>query len=303
MYTSRVEERYPPSGEFLTFEGGDLHVARRGEGSPVLMIHGASANMREFMFTLAPHLEDDPIEMIMVDRPGHGYSERISDAHELGRQARAMAAVIEAGSGEPVVIVGHSFGGAVALRFALDYPELTRGLVLLAPVTHDWGSGGVALYNKIAAFPALGHVFSQFAPLVGPDIARSSLEQLFSPAPVPDNYAENLGVDLLFRPPNFRANARDVVNLQEELQRQQVRYSDELTVPVILFSGSFDTVIKPSLHAARLRRDAPDHVVLVPLEDEGHMPHHAKAELIADTIARLANGESVQITDFLNATG
>ena len=303
MYTSRVEARYPPAGEFVSFEGEELHVVRRGEGQPVLMIHGASGNLREFSFTLAPHLEDVPVELIMVDRPGHGYSGRFGDAYELGEQARAMAAAVQASGGEPVVVVGHSFGGAVALRFALDYPELTRGVVLSAPVTHDWGSGGVTWYNKIASIPAIGHAFSQFAPLVGPDIARSSLESLFSPAPVPEGYAENLGVDLLFRPPNFRANAHDLINLRDELSVQEARYARELNVPVVLFSGTYDTVIKPSLHAARLRRDAPDHVVLVPLDDEGHMPHHAKAALIAETIARLARGESVQTSDFLNVTG
>lgn len=84
MYTSRVEARYPPAGEFVSFEGEDLHVVRRGEGQPVLMIHGASGNLREFSFTLAPHLEDVPVELIMVDRPGHGYSGRFGDAYELG---------------------------------------------------------------------------------------------------------------------------------------------------------------------------------------------------------------------------
>lgn len=182
MYTSRVEARYPPLGDFMPYENGELHVISRGEGAPVLMIHGASANAREFMFTLVPELDEAQLNLIMVDRPGHGYSDRFDDADELGEQARAMAAAVRANAEGPLVVVGHSFGGAVALRFALDYPELTRSVVLLAPVTHDWGSGGVAWYNSIAAFPGVGHVFSQFAPLVGPDMARSSLEDLFSPA-------------------------------------------------------------------------------------------------------------------------
>ena len=46
MYTSRVEARYPPLGDFMPYENGELHVISRGEGAPVLMIHGASANLR-----------------------------------------------------------------------------------------------------------------------------------------------------------------------------------------------------------------------------------------------------------------
>ena len=294
MYKSRVEARYPPLGEFVPYEDGDIHVIDQGEGAPVLMIHGASANAREFTFTLVPELEGQGLQLIMADRPGFGFTDRFEDASSLGVQAAAMARAANAKADGPVVVVGHSFGGAVALRFALDYPELTRSVVLIAPVTHDWGSGGVTWYNQVAAWPVIGPVFSQIAPLVGPSAARSSLDSLFSPAPVPDNYAENLGVDLLFRPFSFRANAKDVSSLLDEISAQQTRYADEIAVPVVVFSGTYDTVIKPNLHALRLKRELPDHVSLVKLEDEGHMPHHRKAGLIADTILRLARGESVQ---------
>ncbi|MAP93882.1 MAG: alpha/beta hydrolase [Ponticaulis sp.] len=298
MYTSRVETRHPPEGEFVSLETGQLHLVDQGDGAPVLMIHGASANVREFMITLVPELQDNQLRLLIPDRPGHGYSDRFEDADQLGEQASAFANAVRQRTDEPVVVVGHSFGGAVALRFALDYPELTRSVVLIAPVTHDWGSGGITWYNQAAALPVIGYPFSHIAPLVGPSAARSSLTNLFAPAPVPDDYAERLGVDLLFRPPNFRANAHDMVSLQSEIQKQDDRYAGELAVKVVVFSGSGDTVIKPALHAARLKRELPDNVVLVKLDDEGHMPHHQKAPMIADTISRLARGESVQLSDF-----
>ena len=298
MYTSKVEARYPPSGEIVSADGADIHSVVRGEGAPVLMIHGASANAREYLHTLSPHLDGRGVQMIVPDRPGHGYSSRPDNARNLGRQAELMQHAVRAQTEEPVIVVGHSFGGAVALRFAMDYPELTKAVILIAPVTHDWGEGGITLYNTLAAMPVIGHAFSQFAPLVGPDIARKSLDTLFSPAPVPENYAENLGVDLLFRPPNFRANARDMTTLQDQIREQQLRYETELQAQIIVFSGSYDTVIKPILHAARLKRELPDQVILVKLPDEGHMPHHGKAGLIAETILRLTKGESVQTSDF-----
>ncbi len=273
----------------------------KGEGQPVLLVHGASANAREFTFTLAPEFEAGQFELLMADRPGHGYSEQTDNSHSLAAQAKAMSAIVAAKTDQPVVVVGHSFGGAVALRFALDYPEATKAVVLSAPVTHDWGGGGMTWYNQIASIPLIGHAFSQFAPLVGPSAARSSLDNLFHPAPVPEGYAENLGVDLLFRPAAFRANAKDVLRLQAEIGAQQTRYATELNLPIIVFSGSQDTVIKPELHVARLKRELPAHVIVVKLDDEGHMPHHRKAGLMAETISRLARGESVQTSDFENS--
>lgn len=298
MYTSRIEAEYPPQGEFKSFEDGRIHVVSRGQGDPVLMIHGASANHREFVFTLLPEIDTSDIEAILPDRPGHGHTSRFENSFQLGKQAEIMAVAAADFADEPMVVVGHSFGGAVALRFALDYPERTKAVVLIAPVTHDWGSGGITWYNQIASVPVIGPAFSQFAPLVGPDTARKSLDNLFSPAPVPPNYADNLGVDLLFRPKAFRANARDMTSLQEEIREQQDRYVREINVPVVVFSGSGDTVIKPSLHAARLKRELPEHTVLVKLPDEGHMPHHRKAALISETIARLVRGGEVQTSDF-----
>ncbi|MEL6568962.1 MAG: alpha/beta hydrolase [Pseudomonadota bacterium] len=289
IYTSNVENAYPPEGEQFNVNGAGVHVIRAGDanGAPVLFIHGASANANEFKWTLAPRLEDQ-FDLMLADRPGHGYSDRPDGAHMLEIQAAQMAGVLERLSpDEPAVVVGHSFGGAVALRLALDHPERVKGLVLLAPVSHDWGGGGQAWYNTWATTPVLGPVFSNIVPLVGPGRAETGAVSTFHPAPVPENYTENSATNLLFRPPTFRANARDVMALREELTAQQSRYG-ELSMPVVLFSGSQDTVILPQLHAGRLKDEVGD-ITLVKLPDEGHMPHHREGEQIAQAIARLAS--------------
>jgi pimeloyl-ACP methyl ester carboxylesterase len=288
IYTSRVTDAHPPEGETLEVNGAAVHVIRMGVdgGPPVLFIHGASANANEFDWTLAPRL-DDSFDLMIADRPGHGYSERLAGSHQLEVQAAQMAGVLEQLShGEPAVVVGHSFGGAVALRLALDHPGKVSGLVLLAPVSHDWGGGGQAWYNEWATTPVLGPAFSSLVPIIGPGRAESGAVSTFHPAPVPENYTEKSAINLLFRPPVFRANARDVVALRDELQAQEARYG-EIQVPVILFSGAQDTVIKPELHAGRLKDQLADFT-LVNLPDEGHMPHHGAGEQVAEAIARLA---------------
>ncbi len=285
-YTSKVERAYPASGERVPVGGHDVHVIRQGASGPVvLMIHGASANAREFTWTLAPRVESD-MRVLIADRPGHGHSERFAGADALGAQARQMAGVLDAlAPGEKAVIVGHSFGGAVALRLALDRPDLVSGLVLLAPVTHDWGSGGTAWYNRFAAPPLLGDAFSQLLPLVGPTQVRAGVSSVFKPAPEPEGYYEKSGIPLLFRPDNFQSNARDMTGLRSELAAQQMRYP-ELAMPIIVFSGSQDTVISPKLHVGQLKKQVPVELVILP--EEGHMPHHGEGEAVADAIRRLA---------------
>jgi pimeloyl-ACP methyl ester carboxylesterase len=285
-YTSRTQKACPASGRQVDVGGYGVHVLEAGRaGPPVLMIHGASANAREFSWTLAPRLEQD-FRVLMADRPGHGYSARPPRAETLGVQAAQMAGVLEGlAPGEKSIVVGHSFGGAVALRVALDRPDLVKGLVLLAPVTHDWGGDGHAWYNRFAASRLIGPAFSQVVPLVGPAQVGAGIGNVFDPSPAPEGYYEKSGIGLLFRPAAFRANARDVRVLDRELGDQSRRYG-ELSVPVTVFSGSKDTVITPAKHTARLKKQAAIDLVILP--EEGHMPHHRHGQEVADAIRRLA---------------
>ena len=295
-YASRINQAHPADGARVSVNGADVHVLKAGEAGPVvLMIHGASANAREYSWTLAPRLSDTH-RILMVDRPGHGHSERPDQAETLKVQAEQAAGALKAlAPGEKAVIVGHSFGGAVSLRLALDHPELVDGLVLLAPVSHDWGGGGEAWYNKYAGHPVIGPVFTHLVPIVGPSQVRNGVTNVFSPKPAPDGYFENSAIGLLFRPSNFAANAKDVNALREELGAQQDRYP-EIDVPTVVFSGALDTVISPPLHVGKLKHQV-EGLELVKLADGGHMPHHAFGDDVAATIRRLTGTSGVQAAE------
>ena len=282
-----MNQAHPAEGTFVKVNGADVHVLQEGETGPVvLMIHGASANAREFDWTLAPQLADTH-RVLMMDRPGHGHSERPSDAESLAIQAAQAAGVMrQLAPGEKAIVVGHSFGGAVALRLALDHPDLVDGLVLLAPVSHDWGGGGEAWYNKYASHDFVGPIFTQLVPIVGPSQVKAGITNVFSPKPAPDGYFEKSGIGLLFRPANFAANARDVNALRTQLAGQQDRYGD-ISVPTVVFSGALDTVISPPLHVGKLKHQV-EGLELVKLGEGGHMPHHAYGEDVVATIRRLS---------------
>ena len=95
-YSARINSAYPADGKLVDIDGSDMHVLEQGQEGPiVLMIHGASANAREFSWTLAPRLSDTH-RVLMVDRPGHGHSDRAPDAQSLEVQAAQMAGVLKA---------------------------------------------------------------------------------------------------------------------------------------------------------------------------------------------------------------
>ena len=296
VYSRNVESLYPTE-TFVDVDGVRMHVLERGTTGPViLMIHGASANARDFEWTLAPRLSEDH-RVIIVDRPGHGYSERPKQGYSLARQAGLIAGVVKAlAPGEDVVVLGHSFGGAVALRLTLDHPEIVNGLVLLTPASHEWGGGGMAWYYKYATHPLIGPFFNQLVPFVAPGQTEAGLKSVFSPEPVPSDYYDNSAVGLLFRPENFRANAEDFNHIEAELAGQQARYPS-IDIPVTIFSGSQDDVIDPRLHAGRLQHQIRD-IDLVRLPTTGHRPDHSQTEDIVAVLKRYAGSKP----DPINAT-
>ena len=100
------------------------------QGVPAVLLHGASDSWRSFELVL-PHLPEW-IRAIAVTQRGHGDTSRPSAGYRTRDFAADIAALLDALGIRQAVIVGHCMGGYVAQRFAIDYPERTRGLVLAA---------------------------------------------------------------------------------------------------------------------------------------------------------------------------
>lgn len=122
---------------FVATPGGRLHCVDAGLDSPaparVLFVHGSPGTWDGWK----GYLEDPRLRaaarLLAPDRLGFGGSERGKAVPSLAEQAAALAAVLESEPGPPAVVVGHSLGGPIAARLAMDRPELVAGLLLVAP--------------------------------------------------------------------------------------------------------------------------------------------------------------------------
>ena len=111
-------------------DGLTIHVETRGRGSPLVLLHGFTGSSRTW-HALGAALEDR-FTTIAVDLPGHGRSGAPADParYAIARFGDDLARVLDALRVDRVAILGYSFGGRTALRFALAHPERVTHLVL-----------------------------------------------------------------------------------------------------------------------------------------------------------------------------
>ncbi|MCA8887431.1 MAG: alpha/beta hydrolase [Parvularculaceae bacterium] len=285
-----AERNAPPLGEFVDVDGARIHLVDLAPddpaGPPIVLIHGASVNLRDMWLALGDDLAKAR-RVIVVDRPGRGYSTRPADGWRLDVQARLIHdALIEKGVERPV-IVGQSFGGGVALAYALQYQREMSGLVLLASVSHEW-PGDVAWYNQASGWPLAGFLLRRLViPVYGPLAAKDGVIKSFAPDEAPENYYEKSGLTLLFRPHDFKNNAADLRQLKSQIIEMSRRYG-ELTLPMAIITGADDDTVSPTLHSAALAATL-THAEYQVLPDTGHALHHSETATIIDVIERLAD--------------
>ena len=279
-----LERRFPPSaGASISAPAGCMWsktAPGQAANGAVVLVHGASGNFADLHVALADRLTAQGFRVFAVDRPGHGWSDRLagraaaSPRLQAASIVRALAAL---GVGEAIVVV-HSLAGVLGLAMALDAPAFTRALVLLAPVSHPW-KGGVSWYYVAATLPGLGALFRWLiVPLAGLAAMRGGLAEVFAPNAVPPDYIRRTRLPLVLRPANFRANAEDFVALCEAARALAPRYG-EVTAPTAIVSGARDGLVSADVHARKLERDIPGAILRM-LPGIGHSPHFAAPQAV-----------------------
>ena len=190
-----LQRTYPAQGKAIEVAGASLNVVdigpRDAAGPPIVMIHGASSNLQAMRQPLGDRLAENR-RVILIDRPGHGWSTRARrDDSTPDIQGRMLDEALERlGVGRAILVV-HSWSGALGARIALDYPQRVAGLVMLAPVAYPW-PGGVGWYNKAITTPVIGPLLAYTITLpLGLFWAGSGARDVFLPQIMPENFIKD----------------------------------------------------------------------------------------------------------------
>ena len=281
-----LQRLYPAQGRSIEVAGGRLNVLdigpRDAAGPPVVLIHGASSNLEAMRQPLGDRLASRH-RVILIDRPGHGWSSRARLADSTPAiQGRMIDEALEKLGVESAIVVVHSWSGALGARMALDYPERVAGLVMLAPVAYPW-RGGVGWYNRAVATPVIGPLLAYTITLpIGIFLAGPGARGVFLPQIMPQNFIADTATPLLLRPLEFLANARDLVTLRAAVAEQAPCYGD-IKAPVVVISGDVDKTVTTNIHSRPFAKAVNDARLIV-LPQVGHMIQNAAPDLVISEI-------------------
>jgi pimeloyl-ACP methyl ester carboxylesterase len=284
----QAEHENPPYGRFIEVDGIRLHYFERGQGKPLLLLHGNGSMAEELDISGLPDLAAEKYRVIVFDRPGYGYSERprtktwnpVEQAQLIYRALRQLGI-------EQPVVVGHSWGTLVAIALALEYPEYVRRLLLLSGYYYPTLRVDVPLFSP-PAIPIVGDLVRYtIAPLLGRAIWPAMVRKLFSPAETTARFRKEYPVWLGLRPSQIRATTEEIAMMIPVAQEISARYH-ELTIPVTIMAGAGDLHVLPKLHSERLHRElAQSDLILVP--EVGHMIHHTVPQKVLAAISQTDN--------------
>lgn len=284
---------HPPRGEIMRIDGVAVHYKIMGTGPDLVLLHGASGNLNDFTMGFAQRLAKR-YRVILFDRPGLGWTERLPghggawNPREETPQAQAellQKAADRLDVRNPIVM-GHSYGGIVALAWGLARPDNTAGLVLVSAVSEPW-PGGLGWTYTVNGSSLGGALFVPVVTAFLPQaFVRNSIAAIFAPQDAPEGYAAHMGADLVLRRQSIRANAQQVNALRPHVVEMRKHYGS-LTMPIELVHGDADTIVPAHIHAEVLMQDVPNGALEI-LPGVGHMPHHSDPETVIDAIDRAA---------------
>ncbi|PBB40330.1 alpha/beta hydrolase [Mesorhizobium sp. WSM3866] len=285
-------------GRFVEVDGARLHLIEDGQGMPLLLLHGNGSSAEDFTTSGIVDKAAADYRVLAFDRPGFGRSSR-----PIGRiwSAAAQADLIDAAAAKlgigRYIVVGHSWGAAVALEMARRRPGRVAGVVLVSGYHYPSPRFELAL-SGLPTLPLIGTAFRHtlLPPLVRLGWAWS-MRKIFAPAAISAAFTATTR-ELASRPSQLRSIAAESFLMWIAAAFVTPRHND-IFVPVGIIAGAGDQLFDAPAEAFRLHADLANSVVdIVP--DAGHMVHLTAPQAVLamiDKIAALSTTEDAQRSD------
>lgn len=259
-----VNEKYIELQERVT-----LHYVEQGDpgGIPVILLHGIGDSWHSFELIL-PYLPRN-IHLYAITQRGHGGSGRPHHGYAPENFANDIAAFMKNLDIQQAVIVGHSMGATIAQCFAVQYPELTKGVVLAGSFARLQSNPSVAAFEK---------ALEEMGPSMDKDFARA-FQQSTLVRPVPAVFFDTMVNESAKMPGRvWRAIIKELVRADFLLELETI------TVPALLIWGDKDGFCTRSDQDALLNSIPGSKLVVY--KNTGHAVHWEEPKRFADDLLK-----------------
>ena len=246
-------------GRTLSVDGIGIHYLEAGEGPALLLIHGLGASTFTFR-RIFPDLARR-FRVVALDLKGFGFSERPDGDYALSTQATLVRGVMDGLGIEKASVLGHSMGGAVAMRLALACPGRVERLILAS------SASDVELGRRIWG----AAVMSRLLPLAAPFTLHNRRFRelsLKSGYHDPDRCAEE-AIEGYMLPGRVRGYLRALGSTMADWRRDPSLHPTDITQPTLVLWGAEDRWLPPSRGERLHKLIAGSRLALV--EDGGHL--------------------------------
>lgn len=235
---------YPLPGVLVDVGGRRLHLHCTGAGSPTVVLLPGFGEASASWGWIAPDVARQS-RACVYDRAGRGGSDAAPTAQDGEALAADLRTLLErAGESGPYVLVGHSFGGLLALTFANRYPDLVAGVVLLDSTSPE-------MFTKLPTYPLFYEAFRRIS-AVFPSLARVGVGRI----------ANRSSFDSL--PPSSRDEQRAMWSTARQARSQRDEWAE--APRLMQQAGSLRTLGDHPLLVVTAARDAQNG--WLPLQDE-----------------------------------
>ncbi|MBX2873403.1 MAG: alpha/beta hydrolase [Saprospiraceae bacterium] len=261
----RLKEKYAyPDSRFVAVQGMDVHYRVTGQGPSLVLLHGTGASLHTWE-VWTEELKDS-FTIISLDLPAFGLTGPFPDRdYQIRHYTEFLDAFTEAIKLDSFALGGNSLGGLIAWRFALDYPQKVKQLILLdAGGIPRQDSGESPLAFRLAKKPAIAAIMQKVTPKA---LFKKSLYEVYgdpekvTPALL-QRYFE------LFRRPGNRQAYVDRINQQDPITDPD--RLKEIEQPTLILWGETDAWIP--LANARAFADRLPNDTLIVYPAVGHLP-------------------------------
>ncbi|MBK7706146.1 MAG: alpha/beta hydrolase [Acidobacteria bacterium] len=276
---------------FVEVDGAEVHFQEFGDRSKptMLLVHGFTASVYVWK-TVAPKLADAGFHVVALDLIGFGYSEKPAwFDYSIQSQARMISRFMDRLGIGTATLVGSSYGGAVVLTVALDYPERVEKLVLVDAVINDEPKNHPIL--KLASVPGIGEVMTPFL-LDSKTFIKLRMQNTL--APVNHHLITRDRVESIIRPLAAADGHRAVLRTGRNWNADRIEHDLGLiNQPTLIVWGEDDIVI-PIRNAETLYNSIV-HSRLVVLKNCGHVPQEEKPEIFTNLVNEFAHDRKGRI--------